>query len=223
MHCLKLIATLCALVMPLTAFSATFEIPRPYVLLLLDGQPAKSNMLNSKQQVTLDAGQHQLVLQFEGSFRDQSESRLIRGEPVVFNLKAQADDQLAIQFAYPRNFQEAEHYLKQQKLQVINRHGQPASQVDYFVLPTKEGLQIGRDYQQELTDLGKAFQQTSMPTTATAVAATAAAAAVQPAGGQAGSVPVAKSEQTLEMLKYWYNQADSKTRKDFQHWVISQQ
>ena len=46
---------------------------------------------------------------------------------------------------------------------------------------------------------------------------------MQPAGGQAGSVPVAKSEQTLEMLKYWYNQADSKTRKDFQHWVISQQ
>ena len=70
-------------------------------------------------QVTLDAGQHQLVLQFEGSFRDQSESRLIRGEPVVFNLKAQADDQLSIQFTYPRNFQEAERYLKQQELKVI--------------------------------------------------------------------------------------------------------
>ncbi len=222
MHCLKLIATLCALVMPLTAFSATFEIPRPYVLLLLDGQPAKSSMVNSKQQVTLDAGQHQLVLQFEGSFRDHSESRLIRGEPVVFNLKAQADDQLSIQFTYPRNFQEAERYLKQQELKVINHNGQPANQVDYFVLPTKEGLQIGRDYQQELTDMGKAFQQTSMPTQATVAAATAAAT-VQPANGQAGSVPVAKSEQTLEMLKYWYNQADSKTRKDFQHWVISQQ
>ncbi len=220
MHCLKLIATLCALVMPLTAFSATFEIPRPYVLLLLDGQSAKGSMVNSKQQVTLGAGQHQLVLQFEGSFRDHSESRLIRGEPVVFNLKAQADDQLTIQFAYPRNFQEAERYLKQQELKVINRNGQPASQVDYFVLPTKEGLQIGRDYQQELTDMGKAFQQTSMPTTATAVAATAAVAAPN---AQSGSAPVAKSVQTLEMLKYWYNQADSKTRKDFQHWVISQQ
>lgn len=34
MHCLKLIATL-FFVMPLTAFSATFEIRRPYVLLLL--------------------------------------------------------------------------------------------------------------------------------------------------------------------------------------------
>lgn len=212
MHCLKLIATLCALVMPLTAFSATFEIPRPYVLLLLDGQPAKGSMVNSKQQVTLGAGQHQLVLQFEGSFRDHSESRLIRGEPVVFNLKAKTDDQLTIQFAYPRNFQEAERYLKLQELKVINHNGQPANQVDYFVLPTKEGLQIGRDYQQELTDMGKAFQQTSMPT----------AAAAAP-NAQSSSAPVAKNVQTLEMLKYWYNQADSKTRKDFQHWVISQQ
>lgn len=217
MRCLKLIALLCAFVMPATAFAATFEIVRPYTLLLLDGQPAKSSMVNSKQQITLPAGQHQLVLQFEGSFRDQSDSRLIRGEPLVFNLDMQADDNIAINFTYPRNYREAERFLEQQKLQVINKKPGSTAKVDYFVLPRKEGLQIGRDYQQELTDLGKAFQQTSMPTTA------AAAAAAVAAENKTGSAPVAKNVQTLEMLKYWYNQADIQTRKDFQHWVISQQ
>lgn len=215
MRCLKLIALLCAFVMPATAFAATFEIVRPYTLLLLDGQPAKSSMVNSKQQITLPAGQHQLVLQFEGSFRDQSDSRLIRGEPLVFNLDMQADDNIAINFTYPRNYREAERFLEQQKLQVINKKPGSTAKVDYFVLPQKEGLQIGRDYQQELTDLGKAFQQTSMPTTA--------AAAAIAAESKTGSAPVAKNVQTLEMLKYWYNQADIQTRKDFQHWVISQQ
>ncbi len=215
MRCLKLIALLCAFVMPATAFAATFEIVRPYTLLLLDGQPAKSSMVNSKQQITLPAGQHQLVLQFEGSFRDQSDSRLIRGEPLVFNLDMQADDNIAINFTYPRNYREAERFLEQQKLQVINKKPGSTAKVDYFVLPQKEGLQIGRDYQQELTDLGKAFQQTSMPTTA--------AAAAVAAESKTGSAPVAKNVQTLEMLKYWYNQADIQTRKDFQHWVISQQ
>ncbi len=220
MRCLKFIAILCAFIMPVTAFAATFEIARPYTLLLLDGQPAKSNMVNSKQQITLPAGQHQLVLQFEGSFRDQSESRLIRGEPVVFNLDMQADDSIAIELTYPRNYREAERFLEQQKLQVIDKkHGTPAK-VDYFVLPKKEGLQIGRDYQKELTDLGKAFQQTSMPTMEAAAAVTTAAVGID---SKAGSTPVAKNVQTLEMLKYWYNQADIQTRKDFQHWVISQQ
>ncbi len=218
MRCVKLISLLCAFVMPATAFAATFEIARPYTLLLLDGQPAKSNMVNSKQQISLPAGQHQLVLQFEGSFRDQSESRLIRGEPVVFNLDMQADDSIAIKFTYPRNYREAERFLEQQKLQVIDKKQGSTAKVDYFVLPKKEGLQIGRDYQQELTDLGKAFQQTSMPTTAAAAATTAVAAE-----NKTGSAPVAKNVQTLEMLKYWYNQADIQTRKDFQHWVISQQ
>ena len=218
MRCLKLIALFCAFVMPASAFAATFEIARPYTLLLLDGQPATSSMVNNKQQITLPAGQHQLVLQFEGSFRDQSESRLIRGEPVVFNLDMKADDNIAINFTYPRNYREAERFLEQQKLQVIDKKQGTAAKADYFVLPKKEGLQIGRDYQKELTDLGKAFQQTSTPTSA-AAAATAAVVAES----KTGSAPVAKNVQTLEMLKYWYNQADIQTRKDFQHWVISQQ
>lgn len=126
-----------------------------------------------------------------------------------------ADDNIAINFTYPRNYREAERFLEQQKLQVIDKKQGTAAKADYFVLPKKEGLQIGRDYQQELTDLGKAFQQTSMPTTA--------AAAAVAAESKTGSAPVAKNVQTLEMLKYWYNQADIQTRKDFQHWVISQQ
>ena len=85
-------------------------------------------------------------------------------------------------------------------------------------MPKKEGLQIGRDYQEELLALGKAFQQ--------------------PVINEDGSISVdgkiqtidmknavsgGKNLQSLEMLKYWYNRADPQARKAFQHWIITQQ
>lgn len=217
----------CALMAMSWAQAATIEIPRPYGLQLLDGKPAAGNQINARQ-LTLPAGQHQVVLVFEGSFRDQSETRLIRGEPVVINMDLKADDALSIQFPYPRNYDQAEKFLEKQPLTILNKTtGQPAK-VEFFVMPKKEGLQIGRDYQQELTEQGKAFLQITTPATASAVAATpAAATAAAAAAGAATSsnstAVVDKRAQNLEMLKYWYLQADAQTRKDFQHWIISQQ
>lgn len=209
-----LLALCCASALS-TASAATLEIPQPYTLQLVDGQSAMTSTLTSDRKLNLTAGEHQVVVQFEGTFRDQADNRLIRGEPVVINLNLQETDNLAIKFTYPRNYDAAERYLATQPLTIVKQPGGEAAKVDFFVLPKKEGLQIGRDYQQELIEMGKAFRQTSMP----AVSAQTAAAAVQ----QSGSAPVDKNVQTLEMLKYWYNHADVQTRKDFQHWIISQQ
>lgn len=210
-----LLALCCASALS-TASAATLEIPQPYTLQLLDGQSANTSMLTSDRKLNLSAGEHQVVVQFEGTFRDQSDNRLIRVEPVVINLNLKDTDALALRFTYPRNFDAAERYLATQPLTIVEQPAGTPAKVDFFVLPKKEGLQIGRDYQQELTAMGKAFRQTSMPI---ATAETAAAAVQE----KVGSGPVDKNVQTLEMLKYWYNQADVQTRKDFQHWIISQQ
>lgn len=231
MRYLVILVTSCmALLSSQIANAASFDIARPYVLQLIDGKPTEGKLVNARQ-LTLAAGKHQLVLQFEGSFRDQSETRLIRGEPIVYNLDLQSDDMLAMQFTYPRNYEEAEKFLQQQKIVVINKKTNQPVAVDSFVMPKKQGLQIGRDYQQELTEQGKAFQQISAPTvTATTAAAatagttvTAAAASTATTATVQPSATVQPAAQTLEMLKYWYLQADAKTRKDFQHWIISQQ
>jgi len=218
-----LLAMICALSSSLCsmAYAATIEIPRPYVVYLQDGKTAKSSALNAERKVNLSAGGHQLVIRFDGSFKDQSENRLLSGEPVVINLDLKGDEALAIQFAYPRNYRAAEQFIAQQKLTFIDtKTGAPVA-IDHFVMPKKEGLQIGRDYQAELLAMGKGFQQVPAELAMATTAAMAAAAVPDAKGNAQGTVD--KNVQTLEMLKYWYTQADAETRKNFQHWIISQQ
>lgn len=222
MRLTHLLAMICALSSSLysMAYAATVEIPRPYVVYLQDGKSATSSALNAERKINLSAGAHQLVIRFEGSFKDQSDTRLLSGEPVVINLNLKGDEALAIKFTYPRNYTAAEHFIAQQKLTFIDtKTGTPVA-IDHFVMPKKDGLQIGRDYQAELLAMGKGFQQVPAEV---ALATTAAVAAAVPDAKSNAQGSVDKNVQTLEMLKYWYAQADAETRKNFQHWIISQQ
>lgn len=210
---------LLALTLPLQAMAAaTLAIPHPYIVYLLDGKAVKNELLDNKQKLPLTKGKHQLVIRFEGSFRDQGENRLISGEPVVYALDIAGNESLTLAFDYPRDYRAAEQYLKDQQLKLVDTKSGKEVKADYFVMPKKEGLQIGRNYQEELESMGKAFAQSadSVPVETAAVAATATTTA-KTANGLTGQ------DQSLEMLKYWYLKADTKTRKDFQHWIISQQ
>ena len=112
----------------------------------------------------------------------------------------------------------ARDFLKKQKLHLVDKNTKAMKKADIFELPKKEGLQIGRDYQEELLALGKAFQQPiinedgSISVNGTTQKANDSTAVV-------GN----KNLQSLEMLKYWYNRADPQARKAFQHWIITQQ
>ncbi len=217
MHLIRILLTLLASTLPLHTWAATLAIPHPYVIYLLDGQPVKSEQLSSKNHLSLAKGEHQLVIRFEGSFRDQGENRLISGEPVVYSLSLQGDESLALEFSYPRDYRAAEQFLKNQQLKLIDTKSGKLVNADYFVMPKKEGLQIGRNYQEELQAMGKAF---GLPQGAAVVATAAAATA---SASPVNATTPNNQSQSMEMLKYWYLQADSKTRKEFQHWIISQQ
>lgn len=189
-------------------------VPRPYATYLVDGKSYKTN----DSDVKLSAGEHQLVIRFEGNYSKRDSIDLVSGEPLVVNFKTDGQEQLTFDLPQLREAPQAKAFLKNQKLQLIDRNSKAVKTAHIFELPKKEGLQIGRDYQEELLALGKAFQQ--------------------PVINEDGSVsvngttqkandPIAvvgnKNLQSLEMLKYWYNRADPQARKAFQHWIITQQ
>lgn len=212
MRLTHILPCLLALTLPLQAMaSATLAIPHPYIVYLLDGKPVKNEALDNKASLPLAKGKHQLVIRFEGSLRDQGENRLISGEPVVYSFEIVGNESLALEFTYPRDYRAAEQFLKNQQLKLVDNRTGKEVKADYFVMPKKEGLQIGRNYQEELEAMGKSFAQ---PAAAIVPAATAEASATDALTGQ---------DQSMEMLKYWYLKSDTKTRKEFQHWIISQQ
>lgn len=197
---------------------AQLEVTNPYVVQLIDGQAINPSLLDNTKKFPLSIGKHQLVVAFEGNYSNRDEIKLVTAEPLVINFTAADNQQLVLDYKKPRNEAEAKQFLKDQKVALKDKvSGQQVSS-EQFVMPKVEGFQLTRDYQQELINMGKAFNQPKTVAVSTAAVMAAASAPVQVAPSKAQSNP-----EALTQLQNWYNKADAETRKAFQIWVIQQQ
>ncbi|WP_421336705.1 DUF2057 family protein [Aeromonas veronii] len=197
---------------------AQLEVTTPYVVQLIDGQSINPKLLDKTSTFPLSAGKHQLVVAFEGNYSSRSDIKLVTAEPLVLNFTAADNQQLVLDYKKPRNEAEAKQFVKDQKVALKDKvNGQQVSS-EQFVMPKVEGFQLTRDYQQELINMGKAFNQPKTVAVSTAAVMAAASAPVQVAPSKAQSNP-----EALTQLQNWYNKADAETRKAFQIWVIQQQ
>ncbi|MFM4955442.1 DUF2057 family protein [Aeromonas veronii] len=197
---------------------AQLEVTTPYVVQLIDGQSINPKLLDKTSTFPLSAGKHQLVVAFEGNYSSRNEIKLVTAEPLVLNFTAADNQQLVLDYKKPRNEAEAKQFVKEQKVALKDKvSGQQVSS-EQFVMPKVEGFQLTRDYQQELINMGKAFNQPKTVAVSTAAVMAAASAPVQVAPSKAQSNP-----EALTQLQNWYNKADAETRKAFQIWVIQQQ
>lgn len=197
---------------------AQLEVTTPYVVQLIDGQSINPKLLDKTSTFPLSAGKHQLVVAFEGNYSSRNEIKLVTAEPLVLNFTAADNQQLVLDYKKPRNGAEAKQFVKEQKVALKDKvSGQQVSS-EQFVMPKVEGFQLTRDYQQELINMGKAFNQPKAVAVSSAAVMAAASAPVQVAPSKAQSNP-----EALTQLQNWYNKADAETRKAFQIWVIQQQ
>ncbi|WP_279489337.1 DUF2057 domain-containing protein [Aeromonas veronii] len=197
---------------------AQLEVTTPYVVQLIDGQAINPSLLDNTKKFPLSVGKHQLVVAFEGNYSNRDEIKLVTAEPLVLNFTAANNQQLVLDYKKPRNEAEAKQFLKDQKVTLKDKvTGQQVSS-EQFVMPKVEGFQLTRDYQQELINMGKAFNQPKAVAVSSAAVMAAASAPVQVAPSKAQSNP-----EALTQLQNWYNKADAETRKAFQIWVIQQQ
>jgi uncharacterized protein YccT (UPF0319 family) len=198
--------------------NAQLEVSNPYVVQLIDGQSINPQLLDKTSSFPLSAGKHQLVIAFEGNYSSRNEIKLVTAEPLVLNFTATDNQQLVLDYKKPRNETEAKQFLKDQKVALKDKvSGQQVSS-EQFVMPKVEGFQLTRDYQQELINMGKAFNQPKAVAVSSAAVMAAASAPVAVAPSKAQSNP-----EALTQLQNWYNKADAETRKAFQIWVIQQQ
>ncbi|MGE6102838.1 DUF2057 family protein [Aeromonas veronii] len=197
---------------------AQLEVTTPYVVQLIDGQSINPKLLDKTSSFPLSAGKHQLVVAFEGNYSSRNEIKLVTAEPLVLNFTAADNQQLVLDYKKPRNEAEAKQFVQDQKVTLKDKvSGQQVSS-EQFVMPKVEGFQLTRDYQQELINMGKAFNQPKAVAVSSAAVMAAASAPVQVAPSKAQSNP-----EALTQLQNWYNKADAETRKAFQIWVIQQQ
>ncbi|WP_421193261.1 DUF2057 family protein [Aeromonas enteropelogenes] len=197
---------------------AQLEVTNPYVVQLIDGQSINPKLLDKTSDFPLSAGKHQLVIAFEGNYSKRNEINLITAEPLVINFTAADNQQLVLDYKKPRNETEAKQFIKDQKVVLKDKASGQVVASEQFVMPKVEGFQLTRDYQQELINMGKAFNQPKAVAVSTAAVMAASSAPLQVAPSKAQSNP-----EALTQLQNWYNKADAETRKAFQIWVIQQQ
>ncbi|MEN3785113.1 DUF2057 domain-containing protein [Aeromonas veronii] len=197
---------------------AQLEVTTPYVVQLIDGQSINPKLLDKTSTFPLSAGKHQLVVAFEGNYSSRNEIKLVTAEPLVLNFTAADNQQLVLDYKKPRNEAEAKQFVKDQKVALKDKASGQQVSSEQFVMPKVEGFQLTRDYQQELINMGKAFNQPKAVAVSSAAVMAAASAPVQVAPSKAQSNP-----EALTQLQNWYNKADAETRKAFQIWVIQQQ
>ena len=192
----------------------TLNVPRPYSVYLVDGKDHKG----FGHTLQFAEGDHQVVIRFEGNFSTSKDIHLVNAEPLVVNFKTNGQEQLTFDIPVLRDAVQAKQFVKTQNVHLIDEQTKAAKDADIFVMPKKEGVQIGRNYQDELLELGKAYHQPIFHEDGTISAGDGTQIT-----NNSANVSDNKQIQTLEMLKYWYNRADPQTRKTFQYWIISQQ
>lgn len=225
-----------------SVFASNLDIKRPYVLYYLDGQKSTSSFLKDSSNLTLTKGNHQVVIRFEGAYRDGKETRIVTSEPIVINFNVDnSDTNYEINFEYPRNYKYATKYVENPTITLQTTSGQPIENAEIFVLPHKDGLQIGRDYLREIQDLGKGYvNPNGEPSKVVVANANAATIDIQktfsiekPTNNiQTKTVSTELSSQNitnknsitnveLEQLKEIYNKASPDVQKQFKIWIVT--
>jgi uncharacterized protein YccT (UPF0319 family) len=229
-----------------SAFAGNLEIGRPYVLYYLDGGKPGS-VFKTDSSVFLSKGAHQVVIRFEGAYRDAGDTKLISSEPVVINMQVPSDEtNYKLMFKYPRSYAKAQEYVKHPTVYIVDDSGATVD-AEIFVLPHRDGLQIGRDYLREIKELGKEYKgdpengtekrvlvdnanaatvgtQAKLDITDSVVSDSAAkpAPAVTREEVKSAAESLNKSrQQTLERLKKMYEEADPNVQKEFRVWLVT--
>lgn len=205
--------TLTALAVGLFSFgvhAASIEAPKPYQVLLVDGEKTKHSVLNSVHSAEVGAGKHQFVLEYVADFSTRQNIRVMEGDPVIINVELAEDSDLTLQYQKPINYQQAREFLRDQASQVtvIDKRSGQVVDAEIFTIHRPAGLDLTRGIQNYLKENNQAF---SGRTDAAIAAATV----------KYGDAPV--DADALEMLQHWWEQADKDTQRAFQIWAIQQQ
>lgn len=204
MNILKPLAlTLAVMFSTSVAAKVTVEIPGTIDLLVVNGaKPETSGSLfSSTKDLELKDGENQIVFRFEPSFTQGDDRVIVESDVVIAKFTAENKN---LTFSLPtyRNASEARKDIDKFDWSLIDSNQQTTSiQQDRLI---KKGMQLGRDYQQETLEYNR----------------TGSIAAVKVAGQPAPAN--VSSDSAEEMLHFWYNKADEKTKQRFKKFVNAQ-
>jgi len=187
----------------------------------LSTENATFNAGGSREALLLDNGANQLLVQYGTEIQIAGDDPEYSVTDVFVLLFELTDSAATLKAPKIKRQRDLDKFNRAPRWQIAQ---QSAGAVPLQVAKLKkEGFQLNRDYQAELKEFNRGLSPAALPPLAAAVdIKQQAVAAVTSKSKQARSlnqVSNGEAEMALDMLKYWYQKADQKTRARFQQWI----
>ena len=201
-------AILLCLCVSFPAYAAKFVVPEAFEFLALDGQEVKRPILRRISSLELSEGGHKIALRYADTVKDSNMRYpdYLRSKPIVLTLTAEGQHIYKL-VPDPVAIKQPWSYMNNPIITIVRQDG---GSVHYDVIPPK-------------TVESRLVAATKIDSSENPTAAVAAADAPQV---KARSAQPDTTDPTPDpagsMLKYWWSQADEKTRHDFMNWAAEQ-
>ncbi|MCL1065746.1 DUF2057 domain-containing protein [Shewanella olleyana] len=214
---------------PMSFAASLLELPNSVEVTVFNGKAYERN-----DDIALEKGQNQIVFRYVVNYRDNGMQTLFNSNAVVLTFDAD-DAQYQLTLPTIRNKNAANKFNREPEVNLSsNQSDSVPHKIDVL---RKSGIQIGRDYVEEMHTYNQTQQVAAVaafapaltaPTATTGVTSTTApAVAVAPIAttstAAVTSQPKVVTPKTIaedqaeisEMLDYWYNKANQDTKAKF--------
>ena len=181
----------------------TLNLPQSAELVLVNGVNAQGNATQ-----TLHNGNNQIAFRYDKNYRENGDTHLFRSEVVVMTFSGN-DATYTLQLPRISSEYQAQKFNRQPTLSLLASDG---SEIPFkHDVLIKDGIQINRDFPQEITQYNLSKAPAALASAITANEMQRAQQQVNPAekNGQIDQAYITK------MLNYWYNKADTATQQQF--------
>ncbi|TKB48222.1 DUF2057 domain-containing protein [Ferrimonas sediminicola] len=215
----SLMAALIAGGLSLNSLAADLNIPLSMEFIAVNGQEVKSNFFSHKDEIELEKGKHTVALVYKDLIEEPygDGHQRVNSDPFLLHITIDADGVYKLRPQTPiRDLKQAKAFAQAPKVSVTHSDGH---QVQYSIEMTSiHEESIIDSLTKELTPEQKHKQEVIA---ATAPKGSAAASADTPTDANEVQLQGDAKLNPEAMLKYWWQQADEQTRKEFMTWAIS--
>lgn len=188
------------------------EVGEGINLLAVNGEEVESGSLfSSKTSARLPNGTNQILVNYTAEIKPGDDSEFEVTKPSVILFKTDASE-LYLNAPKMKSLRDVERFEKNLNWNLRDQNGNPI--LFKSALLIKEGFQLSRDYKNELKEFNM-----SNSTAALTKTRIISPAEVKNSQNPQHSQAKQNKNMTMDMLIYWYNQADEKTRRSFKELI----
>lgn len=203
---------------------STVKLPVRAELLAFDGKAARDLDLTKGEPIKLSKKRHQIVFELRDSFGTGNNREQFTSRPFIISFHPVDGRKYVIEAPKLMNRRQADAINRDpaSKITVTNEKQEEVS-FEIAVLPSR-GVQIGRNYAADVRRFNLTDNEAAVPELAGVHADQSFSGftnAQQDSSIYSGSEENSPEENAMaeRMLKYWFQEADSATRKSFLNWA----